>query len=91
MYWHAVACRTENSRWAEAAVPRYFFTIHGRDPVEDVADGTYLPDAAAALSHAEHIIWELRKKSGYNDLALMMFVTDQSGQAVLSMPFFPGC
>jgi hypothetical protein len=71
-------------------VPRYFFTIHGRDPVEDDADGN-LPDAAAALSHAEHIIRELRKKSGYDDLALMMFVTDQSGKTVLSLPFFPGC
>jgi hypothetical protein len=37
------------------------------------------------------IIRELRKKSGDNDLALMMFVTDQSGQTVLSLPFFPGC
>ena len=81
----------KNSRWAEAAVPRYFFTIHGQDRIEDDADGTYLPDAAAALSHAEHIIRELRKKSGYDDLALMMFVTDRSGQTVLSLPFFPGC
>jgi hypothetical protein len=32
------------------------------------------------------------KKSGYkNDLALMMIVRDQTGQAVLSLPFFPGC
>jgi hypothetical protein len=75
-------------------VPQYFFTIHGRDRVEDDADGTYLPDAAAALSHAEHTIRELRKKSGYtynNDPALMMIVTDQSGRTVLSLPFFPGC
>jgi hypothetical protein len=72
-------------------VPRYFFTIHGRDRVEDDPDGIYLPDAAAALSYAEHTIRELRKKSGYDDLALMMFVTDQSGQTVLSLPFFPGC
>ena len=72
-------------------MPRYFFTIRGRDRVEDDPDGIDLPDAAAALSHAEHIIRELRKKSGYNDLALMMFVTDQSGRTVLSLPFFPGC
>jgi hypothetical protein len=72
-------------------VPRYFFTIHGRDRAEDDADGTHLPDAAAALSHAEHTIQELRKKSGYNDLALMMFVKDQAGQTVLSLPFWPGC
>jgi len=72
-------------------VPRYFFTIHGRNRVEDDRDGTYLPDVAAALSYAEYTIRELRKKSGCNDLALMMFVTDQSGQTVLSLPFFPGC
>ena len=59
--------------------------------IEDDRDGTYLPDDTAALSYAEYTIRELRKKSGYNDLALMMFVTDQSGQTVLSLPFFPGC
>jgi len=53
-------------------VPRYFFTIHGRNRVEDDRDGTYLPDVAAALSYAEYTIRELRKKSGCNDLALMI-------------------
>jgi hypothetical protein len=72
-------------------MPRYFFTIHGQDRVADDPEGTYLPDVAAALSYAEHTIRELRKKSGYNDPALMMFVKDQAGQTVLSLPFFPGC
>jgi hypothetical protein len=73
------------------SVPRYFFTIHGQDRVEDDPDGTYLPDVAAALSYAEHTIRELRKESGYkDDLALMMIVTDHN-QTVLSLPFFPGC
>ena len=72
-------------------MPQYFFTIQGRDRVENDPDGTYLPDVAAALSYAEYTIRELRKKGDYNDLALMMFVTDQSGQTVLSLPFFPGC
>jgi len=71
-------------------MPRYFFTIHGWAQVEDDRDGTYLPDVAAALSYAESTIRELRKKSGYNDLALMMIVKDQAGQTVLSLPFFPG-
>ena len=70
---------------------RYFFTIHGQDRVADDPEGTYLPDEAAALSYAEYTIRELRKKSVYNDLALMMFVKDQAGQTVLSLPFFPGC
>ena len=72
-------------------MPRYFFTIHKQDRVEDDPGGTYLPDAEAALSYAEYTIRELRKKSGYNDLALMMMVNDEAGQAVLSLPFFPGC
>ena len=72
-------------------MPRYFFTIHRQDQVEDDPDGTYLPDAEAALSYAEYTIRELRRKSGYNDLALMMIVKDQSRQTVLSLPFFPGC
>ena len=72
-------------------MPRYFFTIHRGDRVEGDPDGTYLPDAAAALSYAEYTIQELRRKGGYNDLALMMFVKDQAGQTVLSLPFFPGC
>ena len=73
-------------------MPRYFFTIHRQDQVEDDPDGTYLPDAEAALSYAEYTIRELRKKSGYkDDLSLMMMVKDQAGQTVLSLPFFPGC
>jgi len=73
-------------------MPRYFFTIQGQDRVEDDPDGTYLPDVAAALAYAEYTIRELRKKSGYkDDLALMMIVTDQARQTVLSLPFFPGC
>jgi hypothetical protein len=72
-------------------VQRYFFTIHGRDRVEDDPDGTYLPNVAATLSYAEFTIRKLRKKRGYNDLALMMIVTDEARQTVLSLPFFPGC
>jgi Domain of unknown function (DUF6894) len=72
-------------------MPRYFFTIHGRGQVEDHPDSVYLPDDAAALSCAEYIIRELRKKSGYHDLALMMIVMDQARETVFSLPFFPGC
>ena len=72
-------------------MPRYFFTIHKQDRVEDDPAGTYLPDVAAALSHAEYTIRELRTQNGYkDDLALMMMVTDEAGRTVLSLPFFPG-
>ena len=75
----------------ERSMPRYFFTIHGQDPVADDPESTYSPDEAAALSYTEYKIRELRKKSGYNDLALMMFVEDEARQAILALPFFPGC
>jgi hypothetical protein len=72
-------------------MPRYFFTIHRQDQVEDDRDGTYLP-AEAAFSYADYTIRELRKKSSYkDDLTLMMIVEDQARQAVLCLPFFPGC
>ena len=73
-------------------MPRYFFTIHRQDRSQNDPDGTYLPDAEAALSYAYYTIRELRKKSVYeDDLSLMMIVKDQAGQTVLSLPFFPGC
>ena len=72
-------------------MPRYFFTIRGRDRVKDDARGTNLPDFVAALSNAERKIQELRKESGYNnDPSLIMIVKDDAGQTVLSLPFFPG-
>ncbi len=73
-------------------MPRYFFTIIRRpDRVKDDPHGTNLPDVAAALSHAERTIVELRKESPYNDPALMMIVKDEARKRVLSLPFFPGC
>jgi hypothetical protein len=72
-------------------VPQYFFTIRRPGRVKDDPHGTNLPDIAAALSHAEYKIVELRKESPYNDPALMMIVKDEGGRMVLSLPFFPGC
>jgi len=42
-------------------VPRYFFTIRGRDRFKADSHGANLPDIAAALSNAERKIRELRK------------------------------
>ena len=75
---------------SERLMPRYFFTIHGRDRIKDDPEGTCLPDVAAAFSYAEYTIRNLRKKSGYNDPALMMIIKDEARQTVLSLPFFPG-
>jgi len=74
----------------ERPVRQYFFTTRGLERVEDDPDGTYLPDTAAALTYAEYTIRELRKKDGWNDPALMMFVQDQARQTILYLPFFPG-
>ncbi len=70
-------------------MPRYFFTIRGRDRVEDDPHGMNLPDIAAALSNAERKIQELRKESGYNNDTTLM-IKDDAGHTVLSLPFFPG-
>ena len=71
-------------------MPRYFFTIRGRDRVKGDPHGTNLPDVAAALSNAERKIRDLRKENEYDDPSLMMIVKDEAGQTVLSLPFFPG-
>ncbi len=71
-------------------MPRYFFTIRGRNRVKDDPCGTNLPDVAAALSNAERKIRDLRKENEYDDPSLMMIVKDEAGQTVLSLPFFPG-
>ena len=71
-------------------MPRYFFTIRGRNRVKDDRDGTNLPDVAAALSNAEEKIRQLRTQSAYDDPSLMMIVKDEAGRTVLSLPFFPG-
>lgn len=72
-------------------MPRYYFMIKelGRDLEEDRLN-TILPDLWAALSHAERMIKTLQDKGGYNDPGWMMFVRDESGQTVLSLPFVPG-
>jgi hypothetical protein len=75
------------ARWAKPSrrvVPRYFFTIRGRDRVKDDPHGTNLPDVAAALSNAERKIRELRKESGgyNNDPTRMMIVNDEAGHMV---------
>ena len=56
--------------------------------MDDDPHGTYLPDAAAALSYAEYTIRELRKKSGWNDPALMMFVEDQARKTCFVLAVF---
>jgi hypothetical protein len=86
----AIVNEIKQAKPRRRSVPRYFFTVRGRNRVKDDRDGTNLPDVAAALFNAEHKIQELRTQSGYDDLSLMMIVKDEAGQTVLSLPFFPG-
>jgi hypothetical protein len=74
----------------ECPLQRYFFTVRGRDLVEDDLVGSYLPNVEDALSYADYTVRELRKKSVRNDPGLMMVVLDQARQPVLFVPFFPG-
>jgi hypothetical protein len=72
-------------------VPRYFFKIVSDGELEDDPHGTNLPNIAAALSHAERAIKELRSERGFDDPGLMMIVEDDARRTVLSLPFLPGC
>jgi hypothetical protein len=73
-------------------MPQYFFIVYGSDT--DAADdrqGMDLPDLGAALSYAERTIRERQAEGGYRPPGPMMIVTDEAGQTVLTLPFFPGC
>jgi hypothetical protein len=73
-------------------VSLYFFTIRDSDrKVRDDPDGTNLPNAASALSCAEHKISELGHEFGYNNPQLIMIVQDEDRHAVWSLPFLPAC
>jgi hypothetical protein len=80
------------SQGERRSVQRYFFTIRGRDRVEDDPDGKYLPGCrGGSVLCRESTIQKLRKKSYYNDPALMMIVSDEARPTAFSLPFFPGC
>jgi hypothetical protein len=74
------------------SVSQYFFTIRDSERrIKDDPHGTNLPNAAAALSCAEHTISEMRRESGYNNPQLMMIVQDEDRYTVWSLPFLPAC
>jgi hypothetical protein len=70
----------------------YFFTIRDFDRrVKDDPHGTDLPNAADALSYAEHKISDLRHELGYDNPQLIMIVEDKDRHSVWSLPFLPAC
>jgi len=73
-------------------MPQYFFIVCGSDTdTEDDRQGIDLPDLGAALSYAERTVRERQKESAYRPPGPMMIVTDEAGQTVLTLPFFPAC
>jgi hypothetical protein len=72
------------------SVAQYFFIIRRSDMgFEDNPLGKDLPNVAAALSYAEHIIGQLHDEGSDGDAELMMIVKDETQQTVLSLPFLP--
>jgi hypothetical protein len=69
---------------------RYFFGLRWSDHEED-DNGTLLPDNAAALNYADHLIQELKESNIYNDPNLMVIVRDGMKRVVLSIPFLAAC
>ena len=70
----------------------YFFTIRDLDTrVRNDPQGTDLPNAADALSYAEHKIGDLRHEPGYDNPRLIMIVQDEHQHSVWSLPFLPAC
>ena len=72
-------------------VRRYYFGLRWSGHEEDDANGTLLPDDAAALNHADRLIRQLKDAGGYGDPSLMVIVRDGMKKVVLSIPFLAAC
>jgi hypothetical protein len=66
----------------------YFFIARRADIETDDPHGMALPDTAAALRHAEHIIDQLRKSGTFND-DLAIVVKNELHETILNIPFHP--
>jgi hypothetical protein len=72
-------------------MPRYFFTIRWPEYRALDEHGTQLEDDTAALNHACRLVRELRARGGYDNPALLLHVSCESRQMVLSIPFLAAC
>jgi hypothetical protein len=68
-------------------VPRYFFVLQSSDGEDDDADGTVLPNDAAARKYAERIVRELKEAGGYDDPGLSIKVKKDSDGELFAIPF----
>jgi len=82
--------RLEGSNAVGTLMSLYFFTICELDRrVKEDLHGVSLPNAADALSYAEHTIDELRHEVGYDNPRLIMIVQDDDQLTIWSLPFLP--
>jgi hypothetical protein len=82
---------SDKGKLIEAAMSRYFFDIRSPDHRDCDEQGTLLPDDAAALNYACHVIRELKTSGGYDDPGLVVEVRNEMRQMVLSIPFLAAC
>ncbi len=67
---------------------RYFFILEGPEGMsDDDANGTALPNDAAAMEYAARIVGELKDAGGYSDPALKLIVKDSAGKVVHLISF----
>ena len=73
-------------------MPQYFFSVQRLGGlIENEPYGLILPNAAAALSHAEQAINELKDRDDRHHSELMMIVQNEAHETLLYLPFRPGC
>ena len=67
-------------------MPQYFFTVRRSEVETEYLNGVMLPNNAAAISYAEHIIVTL---GASNDLSII--VENRAREPVLFIPGLPAC
>ena len=70
---------------------RYFFDIRSQCHAHHDEQGKLLPDDAAALNYACHLIRQLKAGGEYDDPGLMIEVRNEMRQMVLAIPFLAAC
>jgi hypothetical protein len=70
-------------------MPQYFFTIRRSEAEVGCANGTMLPNDAAAISYAEDIIATMQRETVSGDLSII--VKNEAHEPILFIPSLPAC
>ena len=70
-------------------MPQYFFTIRRSEAEVECPNGSMLPNDAAAISYAEHIIATLPREGASGDLSVI--VKNEAHEPVLFISGLPDC